>query len=629
MHFSVRSKLIIAYATLLISLIVVAISGYFSFNEVIKGKRVVNLYTKVVLLSNLIYQNMADARKAQSRFLYENDLQYAELVLKKVVTLQHAALEFQTLASKTQDSFYIDSAYAIVESAIVYLETFQTLKEAMIRRGLSNQEGLLGKLHLIYQGLTNELPAETLLQIKLLELEYLRAASDKKRMVINNQMMSLLNNLMESNSVESLDLYYSTFRKLFFEDLNIKDLMPLMQLNAEMIELFVEDNVQEAKTGLEQQSRLTTILAGQQKMLLLLISTGAVLVGFFSLLILGSEPLMLSKLIQEQSATLEAIRDGLIGVNSKGEITVINQQAKKILGLKGHCLGKHIWAVLPESRLPQILKSRVPEYDQEQRVGSVTILTTRIPILRNQKVIGGIACFREKGELSRLAGQLTQVNAYIDALRANNHEFKNRLQTIQGMIQLNHINDVLEYIHQLQASHQQQISLYVDHIKVPAISAILLGKYNRAHELGISLFLDESSRLEKLPDHVEPNDFVSIIGNLIENAMDAVLESRKPQKKIWIIIKEYENLIYLSVRDNGLGISSEHAAQIFKRGFSTKMESPYGQGRAPEGQSKHMGFGLYITQNHVLSMSGGIQFKSEKGTTFEVSIPKKPTIKSM
>jgi sensor histidine kinase regulating citrate/malate metabolism len=285
--------------------------------------------------------------------------------------------------------------------------------------------------------------------------------------------------------------------------------------------------------------------------------------------------------------------------------------------------GKHILELFPNSKLPEVMKSGIPHYDQEQQRGKITVLTTRIPVLYKNETIGGIVCFRRKEELSKLAGKLTQVNTYIDALRANNHEFKNRLQTIQGMVQLGKTKEVLSFIQTLQASHDQRISLYVGNIHDPALSAILLGKYNRANELGISLTLDEDSRLNNLPEHIDQNGMVSIIGNLIQNAMDAVRELEDKRKEIHVAIKEFPDSIYFAVSDNGPGIALDIAGRIFEQGFTTK-RGRSGNEAAEFGvlDEKHIGMGLYISKNHAISMGGSIQYKCDVETTFEVTIPK-------
>ena len=627
MQFTIRSKLIVGYITLLLLVTTAALYGYYSFSKVVKGKKTIEFYTRNVILSNNIYQFMTEARQAQHNFIRLPKPQFAKTVEERISSLQQNAVDLEKLGGKIRDRDQIEMARAINESAVVYLETFQFLQESIIRRGISEESGIKGHLAEIRESLTNQLPEEMILKMELLEkkedIQLTDVVQSKNQPNLFSELFAFALNSRNLYIIEQLKDYELNYKKLYFENLNIQDLMPLLQMNAEMIELLVIDNVVTAREELEKQFALTEKLEQRQKILNLFVTFITISAGILAIMAFGTEALDLSKLNMELAAILEAIRDGIVAVNRDARVTLINQRAKDLLGLQKDYVGKHILELFPNSRLPEVMKSGVAHYDQEQQRGKITVLTTRIPVLYKNETIGGIVCFRRKEELSRLAGQLTQVNAYIDALRANNHEFKNRLQTIQGMVQLGKTREVLAYIQSLQASHDHRISLYVGNINDPALSAILLGKYNRASELGISLMLVEDSKLNKLPDHLDQNGLVSIMGNLIQNSIDSVRQIKDKRKEIHVAIKEYPDSIYLSVTDNGPGIPADIASKIFEQGFTTK-----GGSTTPDSTElgilgeKHIGMGLYISRNHVISMGGSIQYKSDELTTFEVKIPK-------
>jgi len=627
MRISLRSKLIIGYAVMLVSVVVAALYGYYSFSKTIKRKEIIRFYTDNLVLSNKIYQYMSEAKNAENEFLLSFDIRYAETVIQRLFLLQRTTKELQKLSIQNRDPNQIEIMNAIVESTTVYLETFHDIKASIIRRGTDSQSGLRGKLKSIRLKLAGSLPANMKLNLQLLELKslanYLDAESynypDKMFKVISEH---LINDANPQGHKQWLK-YKNFFHRLYFEDMNIRDLISLMRLNIEMISIFVIENVISSEMELEKQFTLTNELEQKQKIISLLVTIVTISAGLLVIIGFGNKPLALSRLNQEKAAILESIRDGLVAVNRDADVTLINQRAKDLLGLKQDFVGKHILDLFPNSRLPEVMKSGIAEYDQEQQRGKITVLTTRIPVLFQNKIVGAIVCFRRKEELSRLAGKLTQVNSYIDALRANNHEFKNKLQTIQGMIQLGKIPEVLSFIQTVQTSHQQQISLFVDHIKDPALSAILLGKYNRANELGISMFLVEQSKLSTLPPNFDQNGLVSIMGNLIQNAIDAVRDLKHMKRMIRIYIKEFPESIYFSVVDNGYGIEPDIAGEIFKQGFSTKQQLNSGISITDKNkEDNNIGMGLYIAQNHVISMGGNIQFKSGRETTFEVTIPK-------
>ncbi|MBU2513146.1 PAS domain-containing protein [bacterium] len=627
MQFTIRSKLIIGYITLLLLVTIAALYGYYSFTKVVKGKKTIQFYTRNVILSNNIYQYMSEVKQAQNNFILMQNFSFSEEVKNKIQLLQQKAIELEKLGGQIKDHDQIEMARAIYESAVVYLETFQFLRESIDRRGQVDQSGIRGHLADIRNSLEKELPLEMILKMELLEKKKEIERSDILRTKHKSNFFSELFDFAlksrDPSIIERLRDYELNYRRLYFENLNIQDLMPLLRMNAEMIEILVIDNVVTAQEELEKQFALTDILEQRQKLLSLFVAIITISAGILAIITFGTEALDLSKLNLELEAILEAIRDGIVAVNRDAKVTLVNQRAKDLLGLEKDYIGKHILELFPNSKLPQVMQSGIPHFDQEQQRGKITVLTTRIPVMYKNETIGGIVCFRKKEELSKLAGKLTQVNAYIDALRANNHEFKNRMQTIQGMVQLGKTKEVLAFIQLLQDSHDQRLSLYVGNINDPALSAILLGKYNRANELGILLALAEDSRLTKLPDHIDQNGVVSIMGNLIQNAMDSVKELKDKRKEIRVAVKEYPESIYFSVSDNGPGIPPEIAGEIFKQGFSTKKKrlSSDSSELGVLGE-EHIGMGLYISKNHVISMGGSIQYKSDTETTFEVTIPK-------
>jgi len=630
MRINTRSKLIIGYITLLFSVIVAASYGYYSINKVIKRKEQIRFYTNNQILSNRIYKHMSEATKALNMFLLNYNKSFVVTVKANLEFLADESKKLKKLSAGASDPDQAEIANAIQESAKVYSETFHDIEESILRRGIDSESGLRGQLKKIRENINQELPRDLVLNMRILEMQnqtnYLNAEPFLESEHLLEFITEYIPRVKSAVTLSQLVAYKADFNRLFYEDMNIRDLIILMRLNIEMIEMFVTDNVEEAQAELEEQFVLTDELEQRQKVLSLLVTIITISAGLLAIIVFGTKPLALARLNQEKAAILEAIRDGLVAVNRDARVTLINQQAKDLLGLKQNYVGKHILELFPNSRLPTVMKTGIAEYDQEQQRGKLTVLTTRIPVFYQDKIFGAIVCFRKKEELSRLVGKLTQVNAYIDGLRANNHEFKNKLQTIQGMIQLGKIPEVLAFIQSVQTSHQQQISLFVDQIKDPAISAILLGKYNQAHELGISMFLDEQSHLDSLPEELDQNGLVSIIGNLIENAIDAVRSLKHMKRQIRVNIKDMPESIYFSVTDNGDGIEPEIAGKIFQQGFTTKQAIGSLRSNIPDGlEEKHIGMGLYITQNHVISMGGNIQFKSDRQTTFEVSIPKEKT----
>ncbi|MCS4468808.1 Spo0B domain-containing protein [Clostridium botulinum] len=166
------------------------------------------------------------------------------------------------------------------------------------------------------------------------------------------------------------------------------------------------------------------------------------------------------------------------------------------------------------------------------------------------------------------------------SLRAQNHEFMNKLHTISGLIQLEEYDEALQFISDMAKSRNSISNILSHNIKNPSISALLLSKYNKAEECRVSLKIDENCKLTKLPQHMTSEEIVSIIGNLIENSLDEV--KNDGTGLIYIKIVENKNYLNIIVKDNGSGIPVEYREKIYHQGFSTK--------------EAQRGYGMYIVK---------------------------------
>jgi PAS domain S-box-containing protein len=241
--------------------------------------------------------------------------------------------------------------------------------------------------------------------------------------------------------------------------------------------------------------------------------------------IFGMEPYEIASMFNEREALLEAIREGILAVDKNGSITVINSEARRILGIRDNVQGRNVTEVIPNSRLVEVIESGVAEYDQEQRIKDVRVLTNRVPVKLKDQVIGAIASIRDMTEVNIMAEELTGVKKYVEALRVQNHEFSNRLHTIAGLIQLGEYDKAIDDICNYKTSQQNIISFITRRIKDPSVAGLILSKSGRCKELGIEFHLDEGCYLGPLKD-IDSNSLVIIIGNLLENAIEAVDGSR-------------------------------------------------------------------------------------------------------
>ena len=328
--------------------------------------------------------------------------------------------------------------------------------------------------------------------------------------------------------------------------------------------------------------------------------------------LLGLEPEEITKLYNEKMGMLDAIHEGLVAIDNKGRITLINDSALNILHFqnevnKDDIIGQNIEEVIPNTRMINVMENGESEFEKEQRINDTIIMTNRIPIINRGKVVGAIASFRDKTEVTRMAEELTGVKKMAWSLRAQNHEFMNKLHTISGLIQLEEYDEALQFISDVAKSRSDISNILTKKIKEPSLSAILLSKYNKAEESRVKLIIDKDSKLTRMPEHMTSEEIISIVGNLIENSLDAV--SNDGSDEIYVKIVQNEDWLQIKIKDNGPGIQEEYRKKVYEQGFTTK-----------EGQRGH---GMYIVKKIIEEANGSIEFQVDKGVTWDISIPMK------
>ena len=329
--------------------------------------------------------------------------------------------------------------------------------------------------------------------------------------------------------------------------------------------------------------------------------------------LLGLEPEEIAKLYTEKAGMLDAIHEGIISVDAQGRVTLVNDSALKIIGMDeadaSTLIGREVKEVFPTSRLPVVLRTGKAEYDTEQIIGGSVILTNRVPILRDGKVLGALATFRDKTEVLRLAEELTGVNQIVEALRANTHEFMNKLHVVLGLIQIKDYEEAERYILGATRDQQTLTAGVVKRIQDPTVAGLILGKISRAGELGIIIQIDEETRLERTHGRIKSSSLVKILGNILENAFFATRDARE-NRVVKLYIFEDDASIFMEVEDRGRGIARENLKRIFNRGYTTKKGSG--------------GEGLFIVNKTVHEIGGTITVDSEPGvgTLFRVTLPK-------
>lgn len=346
--------------------------------------------------------------------------------------------------------------------------------------------------------------------------------------------------------------------------------------------------------------------------LLLLGVIGAISISTrFKKAIFGLEPEQIARMFTERATIIESIREGIVAIDREAKVTVANQQAVAMLGKESEdqIIGQHISQVLPGAKLSRIITGGKQRIDQELNVGETTMIINTVPMLDKDRITGAVASFRRKDELDILAKQLSQVKEYSELLRAQTHEYSNKLHTIAGLIQIGHEKEALDLISQESAGYQGLIAFLAKAVPYPVLAAFIIGKYNHAQELHIDFQIDPDSLLIDVPTDLSREKVLTILGNLVDNAFDAALKNnKKPQVKL--SLSDSGNDLVFEVEDSGTGIPVEITEKIFTNGFSTK--------------STDRGQGLYLVKKALDNLGGEITFSdgSLGGALFSVFIPK-------
>lgn len=289
--------------------------------------------------------------------------------------------------------------------------------------------------------------------------------------------------------------------------------------------------------------------------------------------LMGYEPEDFRRLFHRQQEVLDALEEGVIAIDRSGDVIFINRSAARLLAISDRldCLGRPIHRCYKTSSLPRILCTGQPEYNIHADLpGGGQVLSDHVPIRQGGEVVGAVAIFRDRREVTQMAEDLTGVRHLVEAMRAYTHEFMNKLHVIHGLLQMKKYDMAMEYIMEITKTQRQAVSRVMDQIEAPMAAALLVGQSSRAAELGIRLTLDPGSHLSREDRFLPSAAFVSILGNLITNAMDSLDRSARRDKEITVSIRENTDGLLLCVEDTGPGIDSAVLPHIFEQGISTK-----------------------------------------------------------
>lgn len=270
----------------------------------------------------------------------------------------------------------------------------------------------------------------------------------------------------------------------------------------------------------------------------------------------------ISALLAEREAMLHGIREGVVALDRTGRIRLLNDEARRLLGLGDEAVGRSLDEALGGGRTTDVLAGRVTGTDLLTVRGQRVLVANRMPTDDG----GAVATLRDRTELEQLGRELDSTRGLIDALRAQDHEHANRMHTLLGLLELEMYDDAVEFVGEVVGDHRETAEQVAEKIQDPLLAALLVGKATVAAERGVALRLSDRTGL---PDRlIDPRGLVTIVGNLVDNALDAAAGTAHP--RVEVELRTEGRTATLRVRDTGPGIPEEQRELIFTEGWSTK-----------------------------------------------------------
>ncbi|MEU6809408.1 sensor histidine kinase [Streptomyces sp. NPDC046831] len=313
----------------------------------------------------------------------------------------------------------------------------------------------------------------------------------------------------------------------------------------------------------------------------------------------------IAALLAEREAMLHGIREGVVALDRAGRIRLLNDEARRLLGIGDEAAGRTPEEALGAGRTADVLAGRVTGTDLLTVRGHRVLVANRMPTGDG----GAVATLRDRTELERLGRELDSTHGLIDALRAKDHEHANHLHTLLGLLELELYDDAVEFVGEVAGDHRATAEQVTGKIHDPLLAALLVGKATVAAERGVALRVSDRTRL---PDRlVDPRGLVTVVGNLVDNALDAVAGT--PHARVEVELRAEGRTAVLRVRDTGPGIPADRREVIFTEGWSTKTPPAHGK----------RGIGLSLVRRFAERQGGTVTVgeAAGSGAQFTVVLP--------
>jgi two-component system, CitB family, cit operon sensor histidine kinase CitA len=328
----------------------------------------------------------------------------------------------------------------------------------------------------------------------------------------------------------------------------------------------------------------------------------------------GLEPQEIARLLRQQEAVFDSIYEGVLSIDTARRVTAINRAAREMLvsdSGAGELTGMSLNDLVPGCPLFTASADDPDIKDQICLFNQLNVIASRVAIRLGGRLHGWVISFRRQDDINTLSLQLSQVKRYAENLRVIRHEHLNWMSTISGLLHAKAYDEATRLI-QSQSEIQQQVLDYISGtFGNYHLCGLLIGKFYRARELGIELEFDSGCELDELPACLSDVEWMSIIGNLLDNAFEAVLAAAPADGKVVLFLSDAGEELIIEVADNGTGVAPGMRDHLFERGVSSRGN--------PE-----RGIGLYLVKSYVQRAAGTITVEDNLpgGAIISVFVPK-------
>jgi sensor histidine kinase regulating citrate/malate metabolism len=321
----------------------------------------------------------------------------------------------------------------------------------------------------------------------------------------------------------------------------------------------------------------------------------------------GMGPEAITRMYEYYDAVLHAVREGLLLVDDAGRVQLVNDEASRLLDLTSPVVGRSVRELGLPDELSESLTSARPLVDETYVLRDRVLVVNQAPARWQSRQVGWVVTLRDRTELQAVTGELDTVRGLADSLRSQNHEAANRLHTVVSLIEMGRPEEAVEFATEELATAQALTDRVVAAVEEPVVAALLLGKTAQAAERGVDLRIADETRL--VDADVAGRDLVTVLGNLVDNAIDAANESGA--RRVDVSIVQATRSLTIRVEDSGPGLREDEVERIFERGWSTK-GSPAGD----------RGIGLALVAQVVRRHGGTVEVSRSRlgGAAFEVRL---------